>query len=122
MHYEKTALIIALSALLIAVITLLILIWKTGFEPKLIEHNSSPKGEYSFSLFSVGEPTWPFGRAAGYIHLQKVGEEIYKENISLATDGSDIRKENWCVIWGKNYVDIKLTVPQQENEIGRAHV
>ena len=64
-----------------------------------------------------GAPAWPFGAASGQLVLKKDGITISKTNIKIANDGAPISKNDWCVTWCDNYVEIILTGEEQYDEL-----
>lgn len=113
----KNILIIFGIFAVIIIVLLGSVLYVTRYKVTVVDTAESADGAYEIRLQSIGEPAWPFGAASGQLVLKKDGITISKTNIKIANDGAPISKNDWCVTWCDNYVEIILTGEEQYDEL-----
>ncbi len=76
----------------------------------LITSQSSPDGNYTVSLYQVGEPQWSFGDVKARLILENSdGQILDEESFELANDGGNVTADNITdIIWSEDYVEIHI--------------
>ena len=92
--------VIGIGVLLaVAAISFGALFWQKNLRVSSIDSKTSPDGEYSIVLSSVGEPVFPFGPAGGMLVLFHEGESVAAQKILIRDDGARISPDSWSVEW-----------------------
>lgn len=94
-------------------------IYNTKYKLNKIDSTVSPDGNYTLTLYSVGEPDFPFGYAYGRIVMEKGEKKISETDIDLAIDGCQIGKDNWSVTWESDGAKVILSADEQQDERGK---
>lgn len=113
---KKAIFCIAAVILLMIVTVGGIFIYHTEYKVILLDESSSPDGEYTLSLSSLGEPDFPFGYAYGKIVLKSDDDIVSETKIDLSNDGGQIAKNSWKVLWKEDYAKVYLYASEQSNE------
>ena len=79
-----------------------------SYDVRFVASQTSPDGQYTVTLYQVGNPKWSFGSVKAKLVLTDAnGNQIAEENFSLNNDGTDVYAENMEEIhWQSNQVSI----------------
>ena len=63
--------------------------YKTRYEAEQISVSTSPDGDYELVIYSVGDPDFPFGAAHGRLVLKGKEKTVAYRSFEVANDGAD---------------------------------
>ncbi len=113
---KKTKHIVLLSILTLLFIVLLFFFYeeyKTTY--KKTEVLDSKYGEYSLSIYMIGEPEFPYGSTKCGFKLCRGKTKITEESLSLFNDGKVISEDNFLVTWSEKTVTIVASSEETED-------
>lgn len=77
----------------------------------------SDDGEYSLTVYMIGEPDWPFGATHCRFDLCNGSKRIVKELFSIHDDGTAASENNFAITWHEDRVEILVTASEQPDEL-----
>ena len=102
---------------LIVFIPFVCLRYTTRYKEKLVDKTSSPDKQYILSMYSVGEPYWPFGGAPGRLILEMANSKVARAEFEIANDGARFDEDSWDVTWCSDRVEVVLSGNEQYDEL-----
>lgn len=112
----KGVLIVLGILLLLFAILIGAFIYNLDYRQRVVDRSQSNNGKYKLTLKSIGEPIF-FGPASGRIELQKDGSVVSKLDFEAANDGVKISTDTWKVFWDKEFVAIRISGDEQNDEL-----
>lgn len=113
---KKTKHIVLLSILALLFVVLLFFFYeeyKTTY--KKTEVLDSKYGEFSLSIYMIGEPEFPYGSTNWGFTLYRGKTKITDETLSLFNDGKVISEDNFLVTWSEKTVTIVASSEEMED-------
>ena len=117
---EKTIKIVAITLGILALIVFIPFVclrYTTRYKEKLVDKTSSPDKQYILSMYSVGEPYWPFGGAPGRLILEMANSKVARAEFEIANDGARFDADSWDVTWCSDRVEVVLSGNEQYDEL-----
>lgn len=117
---EKTIKIVAITLGVLALIVFIPFVclrYTTRYKEKLVDKTSSPDKQYILSMYSVGEPYWPFGGAPGRLILEMANSKVARAEFEIANDGARFDEYSWDVTWCSDRVEVVLSGNEQYDEL-----
>lgn len=117
---EKTIKIVAITLGVLALIVFIPFVclrYTTRYKEKLVDKTSSPDKQYILSMYSVGEPYWPFGGAPGRLILEMANSKVARAEFEIANDGVRFDADSWDVTWCSDRVEVALSGNEQYDEL-----
>lgn len=117
---EKTIKIVAITLGVLALIVFIPFVclrYTTRYKEKLVDKTSSPDKQYILSMYSVGEPYWPFGGAPGRLILEMANSKVARAEFEIANDGARFDEDSWDVTWCSDRVEVVLSGNEQYDEL-----
>ena len=76
--------------------------YKTRYEAEQISVLTSPDGDYELVIYSVGDPDFPFGAAHGRLVLKGKEKTVAYRSFEVANDGARFDESDLKTTW---YID-----------------
>jgi len=86
------------------------------FDYKRTEIAQSRSGNYTLTMFQVGEPGFPFGPVSGEFVLRKDGKKINTYSFLVFNDGGSLSPGNAVFEWEEDCVRIMVRGEEQEDK------
>ncbi len=99
--------------ILILSIGMMFLMYELNY--KKVEISQSTEGDYTISMYQIGEPAWPFGPVHGKFVLRKDGRKLNTYSFLVSNDGGGLTSGNAIFKWTDNCVEIRVSGEEQED-------
>lgn len=103
----------ALVILLLAAVGFFV--YLLDYQVRTVDQAESPDGTYELLLQSVGSPLF-FSSADGRLVLKQGKEKIAERDFTLYDDGGSVRADIWQVTWLQEFVWIRISGSEQNDE------
>lgn len=109
---------VILPVLVIAVLGLLFfsLQGKQKTVKREVLSSKSEDGQYTLTVFQIGDPAWPFGSTHCSIVLSQAGPGIAEHSFEVCNDGANVHAENFEVLWYPDHVSVTVSGAEQPDE------
>lgn len=91
--------------------------YKTRYEAEQISTSTSPDGDYELVIYSVGEPDFPFGAAHGRLVLKDKEKTVAYMPFEVANDGARFDDSDLETTWYIDRVEVVVSGPEQHDEL-----
>lgn len=91
--------------------------YKTRYEAEQISTSMSPDGDYELVIYSVGEPDFPFGAAHGRLVLKDKERTVAYMPFEVANDGARFYGNDLETTWYIDRVEVVVSGPEQHDEL-----
>ena len=108
-------LLAALSAFIIALILISGILWHTTPAPTEILTSSSQDGNYSLTVYMIGEPEWPFGPTHCRCDLLHNDKKLIEHPFSILNDGAIAHESNFAITWNADSVLLIVSGSEQSD-------
>ena len=95
--------------------------YKTRYEAEQISTSTSPDGDYELVIYSVGEPDFPFGAAHGRLVLKGKEKTVAYRSFEVANDGARFHDSNLETTWYGDRVEVVVSGSEQRDELVTLH-
>lgn len=103
----------ALVILLLAAVGFFV--YLLDYQVRTVDQAESPDGTYELLLQSVGSPLF-FSSADGRLVLKQGKDKIAERDFTLYDDGGSVRADIWQVTWLQEFVRIRISGSEQNDE------
>ena len=91
--------------------------YKTRYEAEQISVSMSPDGDYELVIYSVGEPDFPFGAAHGRLVLKGKKKTVAYRSFEVANDGARFYDGDIETTWYGDRVEVVVSGSEQRDEL-----
>ena len=91
--------------------------YKTRYEAEQISTSTSPDGDYELVIYSVGEPDFPFGPAHGRLVLNDKEKTVAYMPFEVANDGARFYGSDLEMTWYIDRVEVVVFGSEQHDEL-----
>ena len=91
--------------------------YKTRYEAEQISTSMSPDGDYELVIYSVGEPDFPFGAAHGRLVLKDKEKTVTYMPFEVANDGARFDDSDLETTWYIDRVEVVVSGSEQHDEL-----
>ena len=91
--------------------------YKTRYEAEQISVSTSPDGDYELVIYSVGEPDFPFGPAHGRLVLKDKEKTVAYMPFEVANDGARFYGNDLETTWYIDRVEVVVAGSEQHDEL-----
>lgn len=91
--------------------------YKTRYEAEQISTSTSPDGDYELVIYSVGEPNFPFGAAHGRLVLKDKEKTVAYRSFEVANDGARFYDGDLETTWYIDRVEVVVSGSEQRDEL-----
>lgn len=91
--------------------------YKTRYEAEQISTSTSPDGDYELVIYSVGEPDFPFGAAHGRLVLKGKEKTVAYRSFEVANDGARFYDSDIETTWYGDRVEVVVSGSEQRDEL-----
>lgn len=91
--------------------------YKTRYEAEQISTSTSPDGDYELVIYSVGEPDFPFGAAHGRLVLKGKEKTVAYRSFEVANDGARFYDGDLETTWYGDRVEVVVSGSEQRDEL-----
>lgn len=91
--------------------------YKTRYEAEQISVSTSPDGDYELVIYSVGEPDFPFGPAHGRLVLKDKEKTVAYMPFEVANDGARFYGNDLETTWYIDRVEVVVSGSEQHDEL-----
>ena len=113
----KYVVIIAGILVMVVLLPLGYVRYKTRYEAEQISTSMSPDGDYELVIYSVGEPDFPFGAAHGRLVLKDKEKTVAYMSFEVANDGARFDDSDLETTWYSDRVEVVVSGPEQHDEL-----
>ena len=113
----KYVVIIAGILVMVVLLPLGYVRYKTRYEAEQISTAMSPAGDYELVIYSVGEPDFPFGAAHGRLVLKDKEKTVAYRSFEVANDGARFHDSNLETTWYGDRVEVVVSGSEQRDEL-----
>ena len=113
----KYVVIIAGILVMVVLLPLGYVRYKTRYEAEQISTSMSPDGDYELVIYSVGEPDFPFGAAHGRLVLKDKEKTVAYRSFEVANDGARFHDSNLETTWYGDRVEVVVSGSEQRDEL-----
>lgn len=113
----KYVVIIAAILVIVALLPLGYVRYKTRYEAEQISTSMSPDGDYELVIYSVGEPDFPFGPAHGRLVLKDKEKTVAYMPFEVANDGARFYGNDLETTWYIDRVEVVVSGSEQHDEL-----
>lgn len=113
----KYVVIIAGILVMVALLPLGYVRYKTRYEAEQISTSMSPDGDYELVIYSVGEPDFPFGAAHGRLVLKGKEKTVAYRLFEVANDGARFYDGDLETTWYIDRVEVVVSGSEQRDEL-----
>ncbi len=113
----KYVVIIAGILVMVVLLPLGYVRYKTRYEAEQISTSMSPDGDYELVIYSVGEPDFPFGAAHGRLVLKDKEKTVAYRSFEVANDGARFHDSNLETTWYGDRVEVVVSSSEQRDEL-----
>lgn len=112
----KYVVIIAGILVMVVLLPLGYVRYKTRYEAEQISTSIYPDGDYELVIYSVGEPDFPFGAAHGRLVLKDKEKTVAYMPFEVANDGARFYGNDLETTWYIDRVEVVVSGPEQHDE------
>ena len=91
--------------------------YKTRYEAEQISVSTSPDGDYELVIYSVGDPDFPFGAAHGRLVLKGKEKTVAYRSFEVANDGARFYDGDLETTWYIDRVEVVVSGSEQRDEL-----
>ena len=91
--------------------------YKTRYEAEQISVLTSPDGDYELVIYSVGDPDFPFGAAHGRLVLKGKEKTVAYRSFEVANDGARFDESDLKTTWYIDRVEVVVSGSEQRDEL-----
>lgn len=91
--------------------------YKTRYEAEQISTSTSPDGDYELVIYSVGGPDFPFGAAHGRLVLKGKEKTVAYRSFEVANDGARFDESDLKTTWYIDRVEVVVSGSEQRDEL-----
>lgn len=113
----KYVVIIAGILVMVVLLPLGYVRYKTRYEAEQISTSTSPDGDYELVIYSVGEPDFPFGPAHGRLVLKDKEKTVAYRSFEVANDGARFYDGDLETTWYGDHVEVVVSGSEQYDEL-----
>ena len=113
----KYVVIIACILVMVVLLPLGYVRYKTRYEAEQISVSTSPDGDYELVIYSVGDPDFPFGAAHGRLVLKGKEKTIAYRSFEVANDGARFDESDLKTTWYIDRVEVVVSGSEQRDEL-----
>lgn len=113
----KYVVIIAGILVMVVLLPLGYVRYKTRYEAEQISTSMSPDGDYELVIYSVGEPDFPFGPAHGRLVLKGKENTVAYMPFEVANDGARFYDSDFETTWYIDRVEVVVSGHEQHDEL-----
>lgn len=113
----KYVVIIAGILVMVVLLPLGYVRYKTRYETEQISTSMSPDGDYELVIYSVGEPDFPFGAAHGRLVLKGKEKTVAYMPFEVANDGARFYDGDLETTWYGDRVEVVVSGSEQRDEL-----
>ena len=117
----KYVVIIACILVMVVLLPLGYVRYKTRYEAEQISTSTSPDGDYELVIYSVGEPDFPFGAAHGRLVLKDKEKTVAYMPFEVANDGARFDDSDLETTWYIDRVEVVVSGSEQRDELVTLH-
>lgn len=117
----KYVVIIACILVMVVLLPLGYVRYKTRYEAEQISMSTSPDGDYELVIYSVGEPDFPFGAAHGRLVLKGKEKTVAYRSFEVANDGARFYDSDIETTWYGDRVEVVVSGSEQRDELVTLH-
>ncbi len=116
-NIAKYVVIIAGILVMVVLLPLGYVRYKTRYETEQISTSMSPDGDYELVIYSVGEPDFPFGAAHGRLVLKGKEKTVAYRSFEVANDGARFYDDDLETTWYGDCVEVVVSGSEQYDEL-----
>ena len=113
----KYVVIIACILVMVVLLPLGYVRYKTRYEAEQISVSTSPDGDYELVIYSVGDPDFPFGAAHGRLVLKGKEKTVAYRSFEVANDGARFYDGDLETTWYIDRVEVVVSGSEQRDEL-----
>ena len=113
----KYVVIIACILVMVVLLPLGYVRYKTRYEAEQISVSTSPDGDYELVIYSVGDPDFPFGAAHGRLVLKGKEKTVAYRSFEVANDGARFDESDLETTWYIDRVEVVVSGSEQRDEL-----
>ena len=113
----KYVVIIACILVMVVLLPLGYVRYKTRYEAEQISVSTSPDGDYKLVIYSVGDPDFPFGAAHGRLVLNGKEKTVAYRSFEVANDGARFDESDLKTTWYIDRVEVVVSGSEQRDEL-----
>ena len=113
----KYVVIIAGILVMVVLLPLGYVRYKTRYETEQISTSTSPDGDYEIVIYSVGDPDFPFGAAHGRLVLKCKEKTVAYRSFEVANDGARFYDGDLETTWHGDRVEVVVSGSEQRDEL-----
>lgn len=113
----KYVVIIACILVMVVLLPLGYVRYKTRYEAEQISVSMSPDGDYELVIYSVGDPDFPFGAAHGRLVLKGKEKTVAYRSFEVANDGARFDESDLKTTWYIDRVEVVVSGSEQRDEL-----
>lgn len=113
----KYVVIIAGILVMVVLLPLGYVRYKTRYKAEQISTSMSPDGDYELVIYSVGEPDFPFGAAHGRLVLKGKEKTVAYMPFEVANDGARFYDGDLETTWYGDRVEVVVSGSEQRDEL-----
>lgn len=113
----KCVVIIACILVMVVLLPLGYVRYKTRYEAEQISVSTSPDGAYELVIYSVGDPDFPFGAAHGRLVLKGKEKTVAYRSFEVANDGARFDESDLKTTWYIDRVEVVVSGSEQRDEL-----
>lgn len=113
----KYVVIIACILVMVVLLPLGYVRYKTRYEAEQISVSTSPDGDYELVIYSVGDPDFPFGAAHGRLVLNGKEKTVAYRSFEVANDGARFYDGDLETTWYIDRVEVVVSGSEQRDEL-----
>lgn len=91
--------------------------YKTRYEAEQISTSTFPDGDYELVIYSVGDPDFPFGAAHGRLVLKGKEKTVAYRSFEVANDGARFDESDLKTTWYIDRVEVVVSGSEQRDEL-----
>jgi len=112
---KRGCLIAVLLPLILALILIAGIMWRTSYAKTEILTSSSEDDNFNLTIYMVGEPDWPFGPTHCRFDLFSNDKMLVKYPFSIRDDGTVASEGNFEIVWNTDNVKIIVSGSEQSD-------
>jgi len=113
----RGCLIVGALPVVLMLILLAGVLWRTSFAKTEILTSSPKSGDYSLTVYMIGEPDWPFGPTHCRFDLFRNDKRLVKYPFSIRDDGVPAHESNLKITWSTDHVMIIVSGSEQSDAV-----
>lgn len=116
MSILKKILLFAAPIVLLFLFVIACLLYRTDYAKTEILTSASTDGQYSLTVYQIGEPDWPFGPTHCRFDLKNDSKRIVKYPFSIRNDGVSVSMNNFTAVWNSDSVTVRVIGEEQPED------